>query len=128
MTTAPFVQQVDDLQYSCGQGPCITAAADGMTVLSDSLGADPLWPRFGGQVAWLGVHSGVFNHAVGILMSRSGDTEAEAFAHLRMLSQSEHHKLVVVARKVVDEAVRRARGWGFSPPPCEPPSMETIHR
>lgn len=41
VTTADFVQQVDDIQYKIGQGPCITAADEGQTVLSGSLGADP---------------------------------------------------------------------------------------
>jgi GAF domain-containing protein len=39
------------------QGPCISAAREGQTVLSGSLGADPRWPRFGGRVARFGVHS-----------------------------------------------------------------------
>jgi GAF domain-containing protein len=39
------------------QGPCITAAREGQTVLSGSLGADPRWRRFGSAVAKLGVHS-----------------------------------------------------------------------
>jgi GAF domain-containing protein len=52
---------------------------------------------------------GVIDRAVGILMSRSGSTEDEALARLRVLSQNEHHKLVVVAGQVIDEAVRRAR-------------------
>jgi GAF domain-containing protein len=59
VTTADFVRQVDDIQYSLGEGPCISAAREGTTVLSGSLGADPRWPRFGGRVARLGVHSAV---------------------------------------------------------------------
>ena len=41
-------------------------------------------------------------------MSRTGGTEAEAMERLRELSQAEHRKLAVVARSIVDEAVRRA--------------------
>ena len=52
---------------------------------------------------------GVIDRAVGILMSRSGSTEAEALERLRALSQHEHQKLATVARQIVDEAVRRAR-------------------
>jgi len=51
---------------------------------------------------------GVIDRAVGIMMSRSGDTEQEALEGLRALSQREHRKLVVVAWQIVDEAVRRA--------------------
>jgi GAF domain-containing protein len=57
VATAPFVTEVDDIQYGMGQGPCISAAREGQTVLSGSLGGDSRWPRFGGSVARLGVHS-----------------------------------------------------------------------
>lgn len=176
VATAPFVSVIDDIQYSIGQGPCIQAAADGRPVLSGSLGGDSRWPRFGGRVARMGVHSvvslpllapdgvvgainvyahakdafderaaelgmifatpaaiavqnahvlaqtrrlaeqlqsalqvrGVVDRAVGIMMSRTGGTEAEATTRLRELSQSEHRKLAVVAQNLIDEAVRRA--------------------
>lgn len=57
VATAEFVSTVDDIQYGIGEGPCIAAARDGQTVRSGSLGGDPRWPRFGGAVARLGVHS-----------------------------------------------------------------------
>ena len=57
VATAAFVREIDDIQYGIGQGPCITAAAEGQTVRSGSLGADPRWRKFGGTVARLGVHS-----------------------------------------------------------------------
>lgn len=57
VATAPFVSEVDDIQYSLREGPCISAAADGTTKVSGSLGGDPRWPRFGARVARLGVHS-----------------------------------------------------------------------
>jgi GAF domain-containing protein len=57
VATALFVTEIDDIQYGLNQGPCISAACEGQTVLSGSLGADPRWPRFGGRVARLGVHS-----------------------------------------------------------------------
>ena len=31
VSTAPFVREIDDIQYGMGQGPCITAARDGRT-------------------------------------------------------------------------------------------------
>ena len=177
VATAPFVREVDDIQYGLGQGPCITAAQEGRTIISGSLGGDHRWPRFGGRVARRGVHSvvslplivpdrvvgamnvyahakdvfndraaelgeifaapaaiavqnaqvlaqaqrlatqlraaletrGVIDRAVGILMSRTGSTEQKALDRLRSLSQQDHHKLAVVARQIIDEAVRRAR-------------------
>lgn len=57
VATADFVRAVDDIQYDLGEGPCITAAADGVTVRSGSLGVDPMWPRFGPRVSRLDVHS-----------------------------------------------------------------------
>jgi GAF domain-containing protein len=176
VATADFVREIDDVQYGIGEGPCISAARDGRTVMSGSLGADSRWPRFGGTVARLGVHRvvslplvtpdgvvgamnvyaraknafddraaelgeifaipaaiavqnaqvlaqtqrvaaqlksaletrAVVDRAVGIMMSRSGGTEHEALERLRAMSQHEHQKLALVARQIVDEAVRRA--------------------
>ena len=180
VATASFVSEIDDIQYGIGQGPCITAAREGQTVMSGSLGSDPRWRKFGGSVARMGVHSalslplitpdrivgamnvyahakeafdersadlgeifavpaaiavqnaqvlaqtqrlatrlqsaletrGIIDRAVGIMMSRSGGTEDEALDRLRAASQNDHHKLVDVARQIVDEAVRRARARG----------------
>ena len=177
VATAAYVTEIDALQYSIGQGPCITALREGRTVMSGSLGGDPRWRKFGGSVARLGVHSvlslplitpdrvvgamnvyahakdefdersadlgetfaipaaiavqnaqvlaraqrlavrlqsaltmrGSIDRAVGIMMSRSGGTEAEALARLRTVSQNDHRKLAEVAQQIIDEAVRRAQ-------------------
>jgi GAF domain-containing protein len=55
--SAPFVREVDDIQYSLGEGPCISAAALREPMRSGSLGGDARWPRFAGRVGRLGVHS-----------------------------------------------------------------------
>lgn len=56
--TTPVVQQIDNLQYSAlHEGPCLTAAANRITVRSGSLGGEKQWPRFGPRVGRLGVHS-----------------------------------------------------------------------
>lgn len=57
VASAPFVTEVDAIQYRVGEGPCITAATTGRTVRSGSLCSDRQWPRFGSRVARLGVHS-----------------------------------------------------------------------
>ena len=57
VASAEFVREVDAIQYGIGEGPCITAAAEGRTVSSGSLGGDQAWPRFGPRVSRLGVHS-----------------------------------------------------------------------
>ena len=46
---------------------------------------------------------------IGIVRSRTGATAEEAVERLKRMSQSENVKLVVVAERLVDEAVRRAR-------------------
>ena len=57
VASAPFVAEVDDIQYAIEEGPCITAALQGRTVRSGELGTDSQWPRFGPRVGRLGVHS-----------------------------------------------------------------------
>jgi GAF domain-containing protein len=47
--------------------------------------------------------------AIGVLMSRSGDSADRTLAKIRSMSQSEHKKVDVVAQDIVDTAVRRAR-------------------
>ncbi|WP_319017977.1 ANTAR domain-containing protein [Mycolicibacterium baixiangningiae] len=51
----------------------------------------------------------MIDQAIGIIRSRSGASGEEAFARLTKISQNENVKLHVVAERLVDEAVRRAR-------------------
>jgi len=57
VASAPFVAEVDAIQYGIEEGPCITAASEGRTVRSGELSEDGQWPRFGPRVGRLGVHS-----------------------------------------------------------------------
>ena len=176
--TAEFVEEIDRVQYlDVHQGPCITCMQSRRPTVSGSLGSDSRWPRLGGRVARMGVHSAlalplligdeaigaintyayrrdtfgehavelgsqfagpaavsvyngqlldraqertaqlqralgnraVIDQAVGIIRSRSGASAEEAFDRLTRLSQTENIKLVVVAERLVEEAVRRAR-------------------
>jgi hypothetical protein len=118
--SSPFVAEIDHVQYVVlNEGPCITAALERRTVRSGSLGGEKMWPRFGPRVGRMGVHSAlslplllpgqVIDQAIGLLRGRSGGSAEEAFAQLRAMSQSEHRKLADVAKRIVDEAVRRAR-------------------
>lgn len=177
VASAQFVRDVDDIQYRLGEGPCISAAAEGRTNSSGELAEDLSWPSFGPRAAELGVHSAlslplkvggevlgalnVYAHsrnafdaasqrmgelfagpaaiaihnarlldqaqrqterleaaltsrstidrAIGILMARSGITGDEAFVRLRIMSQHDHIKLNLVAERLVEQAVRRAR-------------------
>lgn len=51
----------------------------------------------------------VIDQAIGLMRGRAGLSEAEAFDRLRAISQAENTKLALVARRLVDEAVGRAR-------------------
>ena len=51
----------------------------------------------------------IIDQAIGILRGRNGGSADEAFGRLRAISQADHVKLVDVAQRIVDEAVRRAR-------------------
>ena len=56
--TAEFVHRIDAVQYDeLHEGPCITCMETGRPAVSGSLGGDGRWPRFGGRVARMGVHS-----------------------------------------------------------------------
>ncbi|MCW2527295.1 MAG: hypothetical protein JWM76_2155 [Pseudonocardiales bacterium] len=177
VATADFVSAVDKIQYSIGEGPCISSATQGRTMCTGSVGTDSRWPRFGQRVSRIGIHSvlslpligddvvlgaiNVYAHArdafdgravqlgelfavpaavsvqtsqalfqarrlatqlqaaltsratidqaIGILLSRSGGTPDEAFDRLRAVSQAENQKVALVAQRIVNEAVRRAR-------------------
>jgi GAF domain-containing protein len=51
----------------------------------------------------------VIDQAIGIIRARTGVSAEEAFDRLTKISQSENAKLRVIAKRLVDEAVRRAR-------------------
>jgi GAF domain-containing protein len=51
----------------------------------------------------------VIDQAIGIIRSRTGVTEEDAFDRLVRISQTENIRLAAVAEKLVDESVRRAR-------------------
>jgi transcriptional regulator with GAF, ATPase, and Fis domain len=57
VASAPFVAEVDAIQYGIEEGPCITSATEARTVRSGELDTDPQWPRFGPRMGHLGVHS-----------------------------------------------------------------------
>ena len=57
-STAEFVREIDKVQYEdLNEGPCITCLQTARPALSGSLGSDSRWPRFGGRVARMAVHS-----------------------------------------------------------------------
>jgi GAF domain-containing protein len=50
----------------------------------------------------------IVERAIGVLMTRTGDSADGALAKIRAMSQAEHQKIDAVAQKIVDSAVRRA--------------------
>jgi GAF domain-containing protein len=57
VASAPFVHEVDTIQYRLGEGPCISAASTGCTQGSGALGEEESWPTFGQRAATLGIRS-----------------------------------------------------------------------
>jgi hypothetical protein len=92
--SAAFVQGIKDLQYKLGEGPCLSAVSDHAPQMSGSLGGDARWCRFGPRV--------------------------RPARGLRERSQAEHIKLSELARRLIEESVRRARGRRADP--AAPPS------
>lgn len=136
--SAPFVEELDRLQYSgLHEGPGVTAALKRRTVCSGSLGGEKLWPRFGSRAARLGVHSAlalpltVGNDVVGAITVYAYDQDAfgpraaelgELFArpaavavhNARILAQAlsltDRLQEVLLARPVIDQAIGLIRG------------------
>ena len=56
-TTSELVQEVDEIQYDLGSGPCVDAALDSAVYSTGDLRNDPRWPLFGKRAAEHGVQS-----------------------------------------------------------------------
>src|SRR5579875_2590463 len=59
----------------------------------------------------------VIDQAIGLIRGRTGATADEALSRLRTISQQENTKLIEVATRMVDEAVRTARARRRDPGP-----------
>ena len=46
-STSDVPRTVDEIQYQLDEGPCVDAIEENTTFLTDDLGADSRWPRFG---------------------------------------------------------------------------------
>lgn len=55
------------------------------------------------------VNRPIIDEAIGLIRSRTGVTSQQARERLQTISQHDHVKMVEVAQRMVDEAVRRAR-------------------
>lgn len=81
--TAVFVHEIDNVQYDqLNEGPCITCMHTQRPTVSGSLGSDNRWPRFGGRVARMRVHSAlslpmiVGEQVIGAINSYANDRDA----------------------------------------------------
>jgi len=131
--TADFVREIDMVQYQeMHEGPCITCMQSRRPAVSGSLGSDGRWPRFGGRVSRLGVHSvlsmpllvgdrviGAINayayrrdafgeHAVQLASQFAGPAAASV-CNARLLSnahdRTENLQRALVSRTVIDQAI-----------------------
>ena len=55
--TEPIVLEIDTMQYTTGQGPCLDAIARGESVYAGDLLTDQRWPDFGPRAARAGMRS-----------------------------------------------------------------------
>jgi hypothetical protein len=56
-STDPLVVQVDEVQYSTGEGPCLSAIYDHATVRLTDMRSEARWPRFAAGATELGIGS-----------------------------------------------------------------------
>jgi GAF domain-containing protein len=55
--TDPAVVDLDSLQHSSGEGPCLDALSQGLTFYADDLISDSRWPAFGPDATARGIRS-----------------------------------------------------------------------
>jgi len=80
--TDPIIEKLDAAQMELGEGPDVELLHGDYSVLSNDLGSDPRWPRWGEAAAAIGVHS-----MVGARLY----TGAEAIGSLNAYDVHPHH-------------------------------------
>jgi len=76
--TSELVKDSDQLQYELGEGPCLDTVKTHMTVISNEIGSDPRWPRWGPMVAR--------RHGVGSMLSLLLYTGHDSYGALNLYS------------------------------------------
>lgn len=111
--TADFVREIDTVQYhELIEGPCITCVQSRRPAVSGSLGCDDRWPRFGGRVARLGVHSAlsmplvVGDRVIGAINAYAHHRDAFADHAVQLASQFAGPAAVAVCNAQVLSAAR----------------------
>jgi GAF domain-containing protein len=133
VASAPFVRDIDDIQYGLGEGPCVSATAHRRVFVTGSLGGEQRrWPRFGPRVGRLGVHSAlslpllvsdevigainVYAHAKDVFDENAGQfgelfaaSAAVAVHNVRVLHQAERLtrqlQVALTSRAIIDQAI-----------------------
>src|ERR1700735_2467770 len=105
--SAAFVAEIDEIQYvTLKEGPCITAALQGRTVRSGSLGGEKMWPRFGPRVGRLGVHSAL---SLPLLLSGRVIGAINVYAHAKDVFDEHAAELGELFAKPAAVAVHNAQ-------------------
>jgi GAF domain-containing protein len=129
-STAPIVNEIDELQHVSGEGPCLDAIAQGLTFYADELENDDRWPSFGplayergmrsllalpltthGTFGALNLYSsypqafGVVDRARGLLLaSMAGYAFASARTRAEAVRHTENLEAALVTRELVGQA------------------------
>lgn len=111
--TDDAVFEVDSLQYSSGEGPCLDAIAHEATFYSTDLSKDPRWPSFGPQAASHGMHSllslplgGTENTLASLNLYAHTREAYDAPDRLGALAFSIHAGSALVAAEVLEGSMR----------------------
>jgi GAF domain-containing protein len=122
--TSPVVEQADALQYELAEGPCVAAAWDRETYVSNDVANDPRWPNWGPKAAALGFSSLLATRlsngdqsvgAMNLYSSRERDFTAEdrdfaqvfavhATSALLAVRQRENLRVAMDARTLIGQA------------------------
>src|SRR5689334_13843584 len=55
--TSELLHRLDQLQMTCGEGPCVEAAVDELIVRTDDFMSETRWPRYSEEIRGLGIRS-----------------------------------------------------------------------
>ena len=102
-----LAQQVDELQYQTGEGPCLDAAAQVTAVRVDDLAAEARWPQFTVRALELGVRS-VLSFQLSVDAGSIGSLNLYASKAHAFPAQAEDAGLPLAAHAAVAIAARRA--------------------
>jgi len=79
--SSELVSHIDQLQAVAGEGPCLSASREHVTVRADDLRAEPRWPAFAERAAELGVLS---------MLSIQLFVEGDNFGSLNLYAETAH--------------------------------------